>query len=158
MYLFGSHIDFRMEGPGWLCFGCRTCKSSVKLLLPVLATSWPWPFCTFCPEKTVIHKPSQLWPTPNASNTVEVLSLHYMSGRNVEHRWWKMSCCFWIFTVTNTCHTVWLCHQDTRQTAVCDTQGENTWRELGRYGEILHFLSFLLIDGELPVMTQSLMS
>lgn len=157
MHLFGSHIDFRMEGRGWLCFDCGTCKSAVKLLLPVLTTSWPRPFRTFCPEKTVIHKPSQLWPTPNASNTVEALALHYMSGRNVEHSWWKMGCCFLITTV-NTCHTVCLCHQGTRQITGCGIQGKNTWRKLGWYVEILCILSFLLIDGELPVMNQSSMS
>lgn len=69
-----------------------------------------------------------------------------------------MGCCFWLSTVTNTCLNVWLCHWDTRQMAMCDIQGENTWRELVRCVEVLHILSVLLIDGELPVMNQSLMS
>jgi len=41
---------------------------------------------------------------------------------------------------------------------MCDIQGENKWRELGRDVEILYILSFLLIDGELPAMNRSLMS
>lgn len=58
-----------------------------------------------------------------------------------------MGCCFWLSTVTNTCLNVWLCHRDTRQMAMCDIQGENTWRESVRCVEVLHIPSVLLIDG-----------
>lgn len=68
-----------------------------------------------------------------------------MSGRNVEHNWWKTDCCLWIFTVTNTCHMVWLFHQGTRQIGVCDIQRQNKWSEPWQYVEILHIVSFLLV-------------
>lgn len=90
-------------------------------------------------------------------------AFHYAAGRKVEHSRWKKkkAVAFAFFTfllLTSTRHTVRLCHQWVGQTAVCDIRGENTWRELGRFVEILHVLSFLLIDGELPVTYQSLMS
>lgn len=135
MYLSGFHKDFRMEGPGWLCFDCGTCKNSIELLLRILAASWPWPFRTFCCEKSIIHKPSQLWPTQNASNTGGVSPpLHVWQECGAQLM--ENGCCFWISTVTSTCHTVWLCQQGARQTAVCDIQGENMWREWGWYVEI----------------------
>lgn len=99
-----------------------------------------------------------LRPTPNASNAAGPSpSITRLAGRWSTADGKKKLLLLLFFTfllLTSTRHTVRLCHQRAGQTAVCD----NVWRELGWFVEILHVLSFLLIDGELPVMNQSLMS